>query len=232
MLRNTFALKVALVTILPLGLAACGLSTHRMGPGPTATEQCQAGAETCTTNPMAGHGGMGHGMGHGMDLGPADATYDLRFIDAMVMHHESAVTMAEAVLENSQRAEIRQLAEAIIAAQVTEIDQMKEWRQAWYPDAGPEPMMYHADRPHDRPMTKDMAAAMGMDMDLGAADDEFDRRFIDAMIPHHEGALVMAEDLKVKSNRPEMEALANNIIRSQQAEIDQMKAWRQAWYGQ
>jgi len=233
-LRNSLALKLALVTMLSLGVSACGgLSAPGSGGGESATEQCQAGSETCSTDGMAsGHAGMGDGMAHTMDLGPADATYDLRFIDAMIMHHEGAITMAEAALANSEREEIRQLAEAIIAAQTTEIAQMQEWRQAWYPNAGSEPVMYHAEMNHDMPMSKDMAAAMRMDMDLGTADDEFDLRFINAMIPHHEGAWVMAEDLKTKSSRPEMQTLAADIISAQQAEIDQMKTWRQSWYGQ
>ncbi|WP_017302407.1 DUF305 domain-containing protein [Nodosilinea nodulosa] len=174
---------------------------------------------------------MMHG-GHEMDLGPADATYDLRFIDGMTPHHEGALVMAEAALTNSKRPEIRQLAENIMASQQAEIDQMKAWRAAWYPDAPGVPMMYHAEMKHDMPMDEAMISSMRMDMDLGGADDEFDRRFLDAMISHHEGAVAMAKDLKEKSDRPELKALADDIIASQQAEIDQMKQWRQAWYGQ
>jgi uncharacterized protein (DUF305 family) len=44
-----------------------------------------------------------------MDLGPADQDYDLRFIDAMVPHHEGAVIMAKTVLGSSRRSELRQL---------------------------------------------------------------------------------------------------------------------------
>jgi uncharacterized protein (DUF305 family) len=71
-----------------------------------------------------------------------------------------------------------------------------------------------------------------MDMDLGKADAEFDLRFLNAMIPHHEGALMMAQDVLDKSQRPEMKQLAENILTSQQQEIAQMKQWRQAWYKQ
>jgi uncharacterized protein (DUF305 family) len=182
------------------------------------------------------HGGQGD-AGHAMDLGPADATYDLRFIDGMIPHHEGALVMAEAALENSQRPEIRQMAEEIIAAQQVEIAQMQDWRAEWYPNAPAEPMMYHAEMyhaemNHDMPMSQEMISAMRMDMDLGGADEEFDLRFINGMIPHHVGAVEMAEDLKGKSQRPELLALADDIIASQQAEIDQMEAWRQNWYGQ
>jgi uncharacterized protein (DUF305 family) len=69
-----------------------------------------------------------------------------------------------------------------------------------------------------------------MDMDLGAGDAEFDLRFINAMIPHHEGAVTMAQDALSKSKRPEIKKLAQSIITSQQKEIEQMKQWRQAWY--
>jgi len=68
-------------------------------------------------------------------------------------------------------------------------------------------------------------------MSLGPADAEYDLRFMDAMIPHHEGAVVMAKDVLAKSKRTEMQQLANNIIASQQTEIDQMKQWRKMWYG-
>jgi uncharacterized protein (DUF305 family) len=167
-----------------------------------------------------------------MPLGPANATYDLRFIDGMIPHHEGAVTMAEAALENSQRPEIRQLAEEIIAAQAEEIDQMRQWRAKWYPNAPAEPVMYDPATNQDGQMSPEMIAAMRMDVDLGGADGEFDRRFIDAMIPHHEGAVEMATDLQQKSTRPELLALVDDIISSQQREIDQMQRWRQEWYGQ
>jgi uncharacterized protein (DUF305 family) len=50
------------------------------------------------------------------------------------------------------------------------------------------------------------------------------------MIPHHQGAIVMAQDALNKSQRPEIKRLAQNIITSQQREIDQMKQWRTQWY--
>ncbi len=237
--RKKLLLGLALGALFPLGgvLSACGDQTPDTAMGDhDAMMEHHEGMMEHHDAMMDDHGDMMHDM----DLGPADATYDLRFIDAMVKHHEGAIVMAEAALENSEREEIRQLATEIIAEQEREIAQMQEWRQAWYPDAPAEPVMYHAQMGHDIPMTDEMAAAMRMDLDLGPADDEFDLRFINAMIPHHEGAVAMAEDLRAKSasrsdpsgNRPEMQALADDIISAQQAEIEQMAAWRQDWYGQ
>lgn len=174
---------------------------------------------------------MSHDM-MDMDLGPMDESFDLRFIDAMIPHHEGAIAMAQQVLEQSNRAEMRELAQSIIDAQQQEIDQMQQWRQAWYPDAPSEPMMYHAEMGHMMPMTQDMRAAMMMNVDLGTADDQFDQRFLTAMIPHHEGALVMAQQVLEKSVRPELREVAENILASQQQEIDQMNQWKQEWYGE
>lgn len=51
-----------------------------------------------------------------------------------------------------------------------------------------------------------------MNMDLGAGYAEFDLRFINAMIPHHESAVTMAKDALNKSKRPEIKKLAQEII--------------------
>ncbi|MDF2208686.1 DUF305 domain-containing protein [Limnospira platensis] len=181
---------------------------------------------TGETVPTMDHGGMDHAD---MDLGPADENYDLRFIDAMIPHHEGAIIMAQEVLGKSERPELQNLAVEIIQAQATEIAQMREWRQAWYPDAPDTPMAWDNQMNHMIEMSPQQISAMRMDMDLGEADDEFDRRFLQAMIPHHEGALVMAKDLQEKSDRPEMQSLAEDILTSQEAEIDQMEAWLKEW---
>ena len=66
------------------------------------------------------------------NLGPADAEYDKRFIDAMIPHHESAVDMAEDALGKARHNEVKQMARAIIDAQKNEINQLKQWRREWY----------------------------------------------------------------------------------------------------
>lgn len=167
-----------------------------------------------------------------MDLGPKDAEFDLRFLDGMILHHQGAVVMAQSALQNSSRGEIQQLATAIIEAQQGEISQMQQWRTDWYPDASETPVMYHAEMGHSMAMTPEMQEEMMMSGDLGEADAEFDLRFIDGMIPHHEGALNMADQVLQNSDRPELQELAQDILSSQQTEIDQMKQWRQDWYGQ
>ncbi|MBF2004484.1 DUF305 domain-containing protein [Chlorogloeopsis sp. ULAP01] len=178
---------------------------------------------------MMNHGGMNHSMA--MDLGPADANYDLRFIDAMTLHHRGAIAMAKEAEQKSQRSEIKKLARNIIVAQSREENELlQKWRKAWYPQASAEPVAYDGEGKSVVPMSKEQQKSMTMLEDLGSADAQFDLRFMNAMIAHHEGAVIMAQDALNKSKQPEIKQLAQEIIDSQQAEINQMKQWRQAWY--
>jgi uncharacterized protein (DUF305 family) len=199
---------------------------------PSILTACTTVAQTSsTTSPSASpmhHGDMTHTS---MDLGPADADYDLRFIDAMIPHHEGAILMAKDVLQKSKQSELRQLATTIISAQEKEIKQMQDWRKNWYPKASNTPMAWSTQMNHMMAMSPDQMKGMQMDMDLGVADQGYALRFVNAMIPHHEAAVVMADDVLKKSKRPELLKLAKAIIASQQAEIDQMKQWKTSGFG-
>ena len=212
--------KFVALAIAAIAFSANGCTNSAQNP----TNSTSADMVSKTDHSMMNHGNME------MDLGAADANYDLRFIDAMMMHHQGAVIMAQEALKKSQRPEIKQLANNIIAAQKKEIAQMKQWRTAWYPNASKQPVAYGGANKSVMPMSAKQHESMMMSQDLGAADSNFDLRFLDAMIPHHEGALVMAKDALNKSTRPEIKQLNQNIIASQQAEITQMKQWRTAWY--
>jgi uncharacterized protein (DUF305 family) len=170
------------------------------------------------------------GMTHSMDLGPADADYDLRFIDAMIPHHQGALVMAQDLAQKTKRPELQKLAKDIISAQTKEIAQMKQWRQDWYPKASSTPMAWNMEMQHMMAMPPEQVSAMKMDMDLGKADAEYDLRFLQAMVPHHQAAVVMAQDLAQKTKRPELQKLGKDVLTSQQAEIDQMQQWQKSWY--
>jgi uncharacterized protein (DUF305 family) len=72
----------------------------------------------------------------------------------------------------------------------------------------------------------------GEEPTVASGDVPFDRAFIDAMVPHHQAAIDMANDAKDAGlSEPELVEIADNIIATQQAEIDQMLEWRQQWFG-
>jgi len=73
---------------------------------------------------------------------------------------------------------------------------------------------------------------MGSTQDIDALKNapDFDKEFIEQMIPHHQMAIMMARMLESGTNRPEMLQLARNIQTSQAAEIQQMQGWYTIWY--
>jgi uncharacterized protein (DUF305 family) len=81
---------------------------------------------------------------------------------------------------------------------------------------------------------KDMNMHNMMDMMMssleGKTGDDFDRAFLQEMIIHHEGAVVMAREVLKVSNRDELKNLSNEIIEAQEKEIQMMKNWLSEWF--
>ncbi|MCM8748269.1 DUF305 domain-containing protein [Thermomicrobiaceae bacterium CFH 74404] len=157
---------------------------------------------------------------------PASAALsDEQFLAAMIEHHQGAIDMAEIALDRAEHPEVRQLSEEIIAAQQAEIEQMRAWQREWFgAEATPGGHAGHGMSDEE----------MGMDVDLEELRraEPFDRAFLEAMIRHHEGAVRMAEQIRSSTKRPELRELADDIIATQQREIEQMRAWLADWYGQ
>jgi uncharacterized protein (DUF305 family) len=57
--------------------------------------------------------------------------FDIAFLDAMIVHHEGAVEMAGEALSKASHEELKTLAQAIIGAQIKEIETMKQWKSDW-----------------------------------------------------------------------------------------------------
>jgi uncharacterized protein (DUF305 family) len=176
---------------------------------------CGAQQTGGTTTTGTDHGAMSSGE-HG-SIQASSAPYDAQFIDGMTIHHQGAVSMAEEALNESQRPEIKQLAQNIIASQNPEIEQLAAWRTEWYADVA---------------TTSGTGGHMGA-MELSSDTSiPFDQRFITAMIGHHDGAIAMAKDAQTKAEHQEIKQLAQNIITAQEAEVKQLQEWQKAWFSQ
>lgn len=150
--------------------------------------------------------------------------YDRMFIANMIAHHQGAVDMAKLAQSNAGRSEIKSLADAIVSAQEKEITDMLAWQKQWgYPASSGEMMMDHS----SMGMMDDMDGMTEQLKGLTGAD--FDKKFIELMIEHHQSAIDMAKPGAKNAYHQEVKDLAAAVVRDQTTEISQMKQWQEEW---
>lgn len=161
----------------------------------------------------------------------ATDSLDRHFIEQMIPHHQDAITMAKVAQVEAKHSEIKQLASAIITAQNQEIEQMKVWYRDWFGVEVPQTDLVMGG--HGMSGTGELhMGMMGNDTDILRLEDaaDFDRAFIEEMIPHHQMAVMMANMLLANTTRPELQKLARDIVKAQTREIEEMRQWYQIWY--
>ena len=165
------------------------------------------------------------------------APFDHQFIDSMTPHHQSALMMAQMAVSKAKYPEVRALAREIVADQKKEIAYMQQLHKRFYPDAKDRPGMSMGAMKMDGEKMKMSGDKMMMPgkmmglpmkgmMDMGklksAKGAMFDKMFLQMMIPHHAGAISMADEALKVSGRPEIRGLAAKIIDAQADEIGEM----------
>lgn len=144
---------------------------------------------------------------------------DIAFAQGMIPHHKQAIEMADIALKKpSASAEVRKLATAIRKAQDPEIKTMTGWLTSWGAPTSMPSMSGHGGHQMDGMMTP--AEMSGLKKADGKA---FDRQWMQLMIKHHQGAVKMAGDVKKTTRDPQVRAMANAIIKGQNAEIRTMR---------
>jgi uncharacterized protein (DUF305 family) len=159
--------------------------------------------------------GMPRFMGPGMmRRSGASIGSEYEFLVHMIPHHEEAVHMAHILKVNTEREEMRQFAEGIIRTQTNEVEQMKAWLTAWYPDED-HVIAY-------QPMMRDLEGLQGSAVD---------EAFIMDMIPHHMEAVMMSQQLLVRglAEHDDVIVLAREIQNNQRDEIHLMMRWIADW---
>jgi uncharacterized protein (DUF305 family) len=186
----------------------------------------------------SGSGGANHSTMPGMQQTPPASTQDvnesdpmteslktlsgkafeIKFMQYMIVHHQSAIAMANLVPTHTNRSELKALATDITTAQTKEVTDMTDWLSSWY---------------HEKPLTDTMSVPgmMGeMNTLKKAKDTAFDRQFLTMMIHHHQQAVNMARLIPQKMQRSELVTLGQNIVSTQSAEIQKMQGWQKAWF--
>lgn len=138
---------------------------------------------------------------------------DLAFAQRMVPLHEQALELADLVPGRTDSPELLALAEEIPATRRPEIDRMTGWLEEWGAEVGSAP----ADVPG-------LLAGADVEALREASGAEFDRRWLDAMLAHHEGVVSVAETaIGAATDRPTVE-LAEDVVRVHRSEAARMQA--------
>ncbi|MEN9920985.1 MAG: hypothetical protein RL538_878 [Candidatus Parcubacteria bacterium] len=142
-----------------------------------------------------------HGM-HNMNI-----LTEKEFLAGMIPHHQEAVDTAKQVVARGETDETKKLASDIITAQEKEIADMKSWYKIWYSEDYKDDGSY-------KPMMRDLTALSGK---------ELDKAFLEDMIMHHMGALMMAQQVAQRVEHTEIQTLTEAIAKTQSAEIIDMR---------
>lgn len=137
---------------------------------------------------------------------------DVEFVQKMIPHHQQALEMSALAPARASSAKVKSLASRINVAQAGEIKLMRDWlgRNKILPET-------HAHTMPGMATSEDMAKLKAAG---GAA---FDELYLQLMIKHHEGALVMADQVLPKGTDVIVIELAKEVVASQRAEINRMK---------
>ena len=160
---------------------------------------------------------------------------DKAFVREMIPHHMMANEMAALAKTDGQHAQIRALAKRIIKAQSAEITRMTGIARALGVKPATMPNNAHMSMQtmRDLDTLKISMRQSGMTMNMSELNGAkpFDRKFIDMMIPHHQGAIRMARAELARGKNAQLRSIATSIVGDQAKEIAQMNSWRKKWFG-
>lgn len=145
-----------------------------------------------------------------MNLGSADRTFDLRYINAMISHHRGAMLLADQLSKNTTRPEMKTLAQNILADEPKAIAELYAWKKDWY---------------RDTKNVRDPIVA-----NLGPQDEKFDLRFLNAIIAHHESGILMTKETRQKSSRVEILNNVDAVEAFLEGGLKTLKELRSSWY--
>ncbi|KUI19763.1 DUF305 domain-containing protein [Mycobacterium sp. GA-1285] len=145
---------------------------------------------------------------------------DVAFATNMIPHHEQAVELSALVPDRSTNPELKALAEQISKAQEPEIRTMQvllvQWKENPDADTGHGGHQGHGGAMEGMVDDATMAKLQTL------SGPEFDTLWLQSMIAHHQGAIEMARAELANGENVDAKRLAQTIVDTQQAEIDQM----------
>jgi uncharacterized protein (DUF305 family) len=150
---------------------------------------------------------------------PTYSAPDVKFMQGMIGHHLQALEMTALLYPRTKRADMKLLAKRIDVSQTDEVRMMRRWLADRAQDVPGE----HAH--HSGMLMPGMLTPEEMKTLAAAKGPQFDRLFLEGMIKHHGGALVMVEELFASpgaAQDSDIYAFASDVVADQRMEMDRM----------
>jgi uncharacterized protein (DUF305 family) len=194
----------------PAEAVAPGTSTESAdtGPTPNVVQPGAPGEESETLSPEELED---------FELPPHTAA-DVAFMQGMIHHHAQALRMAKLVPERAAGRDLPLFAKRLELSQKTETEQMIRWLEK----RDEEPFGVHD--------ASDLMPGMLTEAELeeleSATGQRFNRLFLEGMLRHHRGALIMVAELREQPGaglESEIDAFARHVVADQEIEIGRME---------
>lgn len=203
--------RIAAILLTVLAAAGCRTTGTQAGP-----RLVQPGAPGESSRAIAAD--------KAVDLSRVQHTAaDVKFMQGMIHHHAQALDMVSLLKTRTGSEDMRKLGLRIELSQDDEIKMMRRWLEV----RGQEVPGEHAHHMPGAPMMPGMLTAEEMDRLAATKGPEFDRLFLDFMIKHHLGAIVMVDELFASpgaAQDSEIFVFASDVVADQRAEIERMGA--------
>jgi uncharacterized protein (DUF305 family) len=148
---------------------------------------------------------------------------DVVFLQNMIPHHNQAIMMSQMARNRATSPKVKDLAARIEAEQGPEIQQMRALLTAWGIPAPATPGAMGGMGDMGQGQMPGMMSGGEMHQLGQATGAAFDRMFLQMMIVHHQGAINMSQTELAQGSNPDARDLAQRIIKTQQAEINEMQ---------
>ncbi len=143
--------------------------------------------------------------------------FDLDFANMMILHHQAAIDISEVEITKGSDNQIKTMAQNIITAQKAEIEQLQQFVKNYKM-----PVVKKQNGEMHNELSETMKTMMAKMNDM-AMNGNTDKDFVLMMIPHHEGAITMAENQISHGKNFELKKMAQKMIEDQSKEISEFK---------
>ena len=133
--------------------------------------------------------------------------HDANYLDSYSAHHRDGIAMAEMAATRAENPELKKLASKMVKEQTEEVNQMKKWREQYFPNVQSE------EERLERVDLNKLQESKGK---------EFDSQFTKMMIKHHEDGIKLSKEVSAKLENEKIKSFAEKSISKQNEELKKL----------